>query len=857
MEYLYYDSQYKEIQATLNRLKDVIAGLPVPNREAITEAADHLSSAVQELLSTFIDLPTIPTTASPPPNGQNALPPRLRNDVPAASPPRPAASKDGSPSPPRDAWASTLQLEAILNNMIAGVVVCDAQGIIKFANSYAIALFGFDPTRMQRDSLARKLQVYGEDGKRVLVQQMPSSIAAGGEVVMNRPLTIHSSLGRAAHVLCSAMPVTAAGRLTGVVSVWNDVSGQHNLLKENQQQRELLEAIFNAISDSVMVYDADGKPIRRNLATLRTLGFDPLHNNRSEIALRLSISHPDGTPIEIDELTSSLALTGENVRDAPYRITNFNGQTRAVLSSGAPLRNEQGEITGAVTIWHDVTELEQVRKQVEAERDRLKTILKSMDDEVWYCDPAGIITLMNEVVVPSLGISDAGQLNGLLAESVNDRLQFMNTDGTLRPADKTPLMQSLKGETIRGEEIVRNMRTGERKHREYITSPIRSRDDQITGAVAVVRDITAQKKQEAALRASIANEQVRLTELNAIMDAVPVIIFLTHDPHARKVTGNRVAYEFLRVPSAGNLSKSAPEEEAQRNFRVFRNGREPLPEELPLQVAAATGKPVRDVEEDVLFDDGSRAHLIGNVSPLLDEAGQPAGAVAAFLDITERVENSTQMEVQRRLLEHREMERQKIARDLHDGPIQGLGGLGFSLQILQDLSTDPEIKGIIAQMQADVKAQVRDLREVINELRPPALAHFGLRKAIRSYGEVFQARHPGLEVHLELAEDDVSLPDSALLALYRIFQESLYNIEHHAQAGRVTVRLATGPQDITLEIEDNGVGFQPTSDWVELTRQGHFGLVGMKERAEAIGGRFTVSSEPENGTKIRVVAPWE
>jgi two-component system sensor histidine kinase DegS len=73
----------------------------------------------------------------------------------------------------------------------------------------------------------------------------------------------------------------------------------------------------------------------------------------------------------------------------------------------------------------------------------------------------------------------------------------------------------------------------------------------------------------------------------------------------------------------------------------------------------------------------------------------------------------------------------------------------------------------------------------------------------------------------------------------------------------VTVRLATGPQDITLEIEDNGVGFQPTSDWVELARQGHFGLVGMKERAEAIGGRFTVSSEPENGTKIRVVAPWE
>jgi PAS domain S-box-containing protein len=880
LEYLYYDSQHKQIQAILTRLLGQIASLSESYNEsafqnieasdameqhamlheAIISEAGQLNNAVQELLSTFSDLPAILPTAANAPNGSD-------------------------PPTPREAWASTQQLEAILNNMIAGVVVYDAEGVIKFANGYAIALFGFDPTRMWRDSLSRRLEVYGEDGKRILVHQMPSSIAAGGEVVMNRPLTIHGALGRAAHVLCSAMPVMAGERLTGVVSVWNDVTGQHNLLKENEHQRELLEAIFNAISDSVTVYDTTGQPIRANLATVQNLGFDPTQGERPEAALRLAIHHPDGTRVALEELTSSLALSGVEIRDVPYRFTDMHGQTHAIRAAGAPLRNEQGEINGAVTIWHDVTELEQLRKQAEDERDRLKAILSSMNDEVWYCDLEGNVTLMNDVAGSRLSSPDSEERNRPLAGVLHDPSESDDT-GAARPDEPAPLLRSLKGETIRGEEITRNQHTGERVFREYIASPILSKADQITGAVAVVRDISRQKQQEAdllranqalresqrtlektvaALRKSIANERARFSELNAIMDAVPAIIFITRDPASREVTGNRVANEFLRVRPRVNLSKSAPETEAEtlRNFQVFQNGRELRPEELPLQLAAASGLPVRDFEEDVIFDDGTHAHLIGNVTPLQDEAGRPAGAVAAFLDITERIEHDTYLEVQRRLLEHREMERQKIARDLHDGPVQGLSGLVFSLKMLLDRSSDPEIREMLIQMQEDLRQQAQELREVINELRPPALARFGLRSAIRSFADDFQTRHPGLEMQLELTENTLALPDTAVLALYRIFQEALHNIERHTQASQVVVRLSIDPlegsvtRNITLEIEDNGVGFRPTGDWVELARQGHFGLLGMKERAEAIGGQLIIQSQPGKGTRIIVIIPWE
>ncbi len=152
------------------------------------------------------------------------------------------------------------------------------------------------------------------------------------------------------------------------------------------------------------------------------------------------------------------------------------------------------------------------------------------------------------------------------------------------------------------------------------------------------------KQKEHALRQSEARERAKLAEINALLDAVPAIVWVTHDAQAREVFGNWAAHEFLRIPPGGNLSKSAGEGRAPGNFRVFQNGKELAPQELPLQITAATGKPIRNFEEDVVFDNGSQVHLLGNVTPLLGEDGQPRGAVAAFIDITERslIERSLQ-----------------------------------------------------------------------------------------------------------------------------------------------------------------------------------------------------------------------
>ncbi|AKB36495.1 sensory transduction histidine kinase [Methanosarcina siciliae C2J] len=138
-----------------------------------------------------------------------------------------------------------------------------------------------------------------------------------------------------------------------------------------------------------------------------------------------------------------------------------------------------------------------------------------------------------------------------------------------------------------------------------------------------------------ALRESEKREQARSDELEAVLDAVPVAVFITHDPQVRQITGNRLSYEWLRVPVGTNFSKSAPEGERPEMFELFKDGREIPPENMPSQMAAA-GREVNNCELDIVSADGKIRHVLGNARPLLDEQGKPRGSVSAFIDITER-----------------------------------------------------------------------------------------------------------------------------------------------------------------------------------------------------------------------------
>jgi PAS domain S-box-containing protein len=230
-------------------------------------------------------------------------------------------------------------------------------------------------------------------------------------------------------------------------------------------------------------------------------------------------------------------------------------------------------------------------------------------------------------------------------------------------------------------------------------------------------------------------------------------------------------------------------------------------------------------------------------------------------EIAERKRIETELdEVRRRLDERVEAERTRMSRELHDGPVQDLFAVAFNVKGIEydlensDCASELLIERMGEARQAMVKV-VDELREVCGELRPPTLVPLGLEKTIRSYTFDFAQEHPEIHVRLKLNADAQSLPENLRLTLFRILQQSLSNVVNHSQASEVAVRFQFDAEHVQLEVSDNGRGFEVPERWIDFVRQEHLGLVGMVERAEALGGELKVISAPGQGTTVRATIP--
>jgi signal transduction histidine kinase len=219
-------------------------------------------------------------------------------------------------------------------------------------------------------------------------------------------------------------------------------------------------------------------------------------------------------------------------------------------------------------------------------------------------------------------------------------------------------------------------------------------------------------------------------------------------------------------------------------------------------------------------------------------------------------------QIQHQLLRSREDERARLARDLHDGPLQVLVGLNMQLGMLLSSPAPPPslpagegqgIREVIQPLRDEVRALLIELRQVCTELRPPMLDTLGLGAALRALAEEWSAQ-TGLKAHLELPEDASlrSLSGEAAVNLYRVAQEALSNVARHAAARQVTLSLAWKAGRLEMTVQDDGKGFTLPSTSDALTAAGHYGLAGMQERVGLIGGQLAIETAPGKGTTIRV-----
>ena len=200
----------------------------------------------------------------------------------------------------------------------------------------------------------------------------------------------------------------------------------------------------------------------------------------------------------------------------------------------------------------------------------------------------------------------------------------------------------------------------------------------------ILRDITDRKRVEAAVLESERRSMARAAELQAVLDTVPAAVWIARDSEGSTIEANRFGAELLRQPQGTNVSVTAPTGERPVNFRPMKDGVELRADELPIQAAARTGREFRDFEFDLLFDDGSVRHLLGNTAPILGDDGQPRGSVGAFVDITERKQAEARAESQARFPRENPDPVIRLAGDLtvlyaNDSAVRLLGELGLEV----------------------------------------------------------------------------------------------------------------------------------------------------------------------------------
>jgi signal transduction histidine kinase len=222
-----------------------------------------------------------------------------------------------------------------------------------------------------------------------------------------------------------------------------------------------------------------------------------------------------------------------------------------------------------------------------------------------------------------------------------------------------------------------------------------------------------------------------------------------------------------------------------------------------------------------------------------------ASRAAVAVDLSQR----TARDALRRIVGAQELERQRLARELHDETGQALSSILLGLKALEEKVDGGDALTAVSDVRELVVATLHDVRRLAIELRPKVLDDFGLVPALERLTETFGAQ-TGIHVHFEPGLPDERLPADIETALYRIVQEALTNVVKHSRAHTISVVLVRKPGTIAAVIEDDGQGFDPAN-----VREDGFGLEGMRERVGLLDGQLRIESAEGHGTTLVAEVP--
>jgi len=666
------------------------------------------------------------------------------------------------------------------------------------------------------------------------------------------------------------------------------------------------QKLFDTIPLAIISVDWKGQIQYMNKAAISLLGEPDKNIKLEEWPQKFGLYLDDGiVPFPEQKLPITRALRGEIVEDAEEIVLRKNGgENRTWIAMSAEiLRDENGNMEGAITLIRDIT----YRKQVELSREkhvrRTEAIYRLSRSLAEAGNDLNKITHM----AVDFAANEIGDFSILtLLNSNGDKLRiaaFHDNSSTgqallrkfLVPGYEYDPTQSLSGGVIKSGEpvLIPSIPPEQLKaislpvfqefiHEVGIKSvlivPLVGRSG-VVGTMNVLRHRDSKPLNvedqsfltDTTYRIALAIENCRLfeslhseiTERLSAKQALDmsearfrsIFEFVTVGIKVLDLDG-----KILQTNHAFQSMIGYTEEELVGNHFYKFLHHEDVPRASKLfRDVKVHGTPYFHFEHRAVHRDKSIV-WVKTIFTVIKDANhdeRPAFVVGILENITDQKRIELEMaELNSRLQNSVELERLRLAQELHDNPMQSLYSAIYRIEELRG-AANPELQEALTDVKQHIQNVLQDLRVTAKELRPPTIFNFGLENAIRSHANDVLEKHPNLSIYLSLAHDRQILPEKVRLALFRIFQQSLANVLRHAKATEVHVRFSFDAEEAHLEITDNGKGFEVPSNWIDFVRQGHYGLAGAAERANALGGVFKVQSKRGNSTTLQVTIPWK
>ncbi len=542
-------------------------------------------------------------------------------------------------------------MDTIFKSISDGVVVTDEKGKFLLVNPEAEQIIGMEATETPPDKWAEKYGIFHLNKTTPFPAEPPLMRVISGEAIDDINVFIRNSeKPEGVYVNVSGRPLKSKeGDVRGSVIAFRDVTELRETgiqleqtITKLQNQNQLMDTVFNSISDGVLATDTNGKYLVFSERMKELLGVPLVRDLEIDQRPRAyGLFYPDKkTLIAGEDLPLTRAMRGEEVDDIELFVRNSElPEGIFINSSGRPLRDSNGKLLGGVVLVRDVTELKETEIQLEQTITKLQnqnqlmdTVFNNMSDGVILADKEGQYIMANRTAeqmtgrsLQPVGVGNAVERYGF----------FLPDEKTPFPADQLPIARALRREPADNIEMFvydpSTMREG--IHLSVSARPLYDAQGAITGSVSVSRDVTELKQAETNLKHMIAQleEQGTLLEsiFNSISDGVVVADasgnFTIFNPSAERIVGI-------------GATETDTDEWSDTYGLFFPDRVTPFPaDELPL-VRAIQGETADEVEMFVRNPNVPDGVFISiNGRPLQDDEGNPKGGVIVFRDVTQRV----------------------------------------------------------------------------------------------------------------------------------------------------------------------------------------------------------------------------